>query len=172
MSAPAILYSSLAGHTKTIAARIAAQARIDAAHVYAVKTMEPAHFAQHPVWIVCFPTYGMGEIDHQMKKFLSRCTAEMLTARRVALVALGDQKFHGKTFAESLCAVREQLIALGATADADWPTDDYVYESSRAINAQGNFHGLVLDEINQPDLTDARVAAWLQRHQLHAGGVA
>ena len=41
------------------------------------------------------------------------------------------------------------------------PTDDYNYEYSEAV-VGGKFVGLPLDETNEPEKTDSRIASWLE----------
>ena len=50
------------------------------------------------------PTYGMGDLDYRWQKFLHHLPAGTLAGRTVALFVLGDQVYHGDTFAGSLRA--------------------------------------------------------------------
>jgi flavodoxin I len=48
------------------------------------------------------PTYGQGELHHPWISFLPRLRSVHWAGRTLALFALGDQRFHGKTFAGGL----------------------------------------------------------------------
>ena len=41
-----------------------------------------------------------------------------------------------------------------------WPTEGYEFTHSDAVVDEGYFAGLAIDEVNQPQLTEERVAAW------------
>jgi len=42
-----------------------------------------------------------------------------------------------------------------------WPTDGYDFKQSAALLDDDNFVGLVLDQDNQKDQSDSRLATWL-----------
>ncbi|MBI9109306.1 MAG: hypothetical protein JEZ04_21345 [Spirochaetales bacterium] len=58
--------------------------------------------------------------------------------------------------------VRALYEAVKETADelvGSWPADGYSFTESKAI-VDGKFIGLVLDEDNQPELTEDRIEEW------------
>lgn len=54
----------------------------------------------------------------------------------------------------------DQFKALGAKIVGAVSTEDYSFEKSTSIR-DGKFVGLPLDEVNESDKTDQRIANWL-----------
>jgi flavodoxin I len=54
------------------------------------------------------------------------------------------------------------VVGSGAQVVGEWPGDGYDFSFSAALEA-GKFVGLVLDQDNQFDLTEERVASWLEQ---------
>jgi flavodoxin I len=57
--------------------------------------------------------------------------------------------------------VFESLRQTGCKIIGHWPADGYDFRESAALR-NGMFAGLVLDEENQPELTDERISSWLK----------
>ena len=58
--------------------------------------------------------------------------------------------------------IAEMAIAAGATVVGRWPTDDYDFLASAAVDGD-QFLGLPLDEENQAAFTEKRIAAWVEQ---------
>ena len=54
----------------------------------------------------------------------------------------------------------EKITSLGGKTVGQTSTEGYDYEESKAV-VDGKFVGLALDEDNQAELTDERVANWV-----------
>ena len=54
----------------------------------------------------------------------------------------------------------------GATMIGSWPNEGYEFSASSALEGD-RFVGLVLDQDNQFDETDARLATWLEEIKPH-----
>lgn len=161
-----LLYSSLAGKTERVAKAIAQQLTLDPTRVLHLRDATPAQLTEAPSWIICVPTYGMGDLDHHTRRFFSRCTAESFSNTCVWPIVLGDQRYHGKTFAGALAKIVAAITQHGGQVKGMWPNTDYSFEASPSLSADNNFPGLVLDEVNQPELTAARITRWLQQEAL------
>lgn len=108
------------------------------------------------------PTYGLGELDYRWKKFLRTLDFDALrrSSTKVALFVLGDQKWHGRTFAGSLVDFAQPFIESDVDLQGSWPAAEYDFIASPAVDKWGEFPGLVIDEISQPELTSERLATW------------
>ena len=127
-------------------------------------------FLAHEVLFLGTPTLGDGELpglsvglaQESWHEFLPRLLGHDMSGKTVALFGLGDQVKYGNEFADALILLYDAVVACGARVIGAWPTDDYSFKASQAL-IDGRFVGLVLDQINQPALTEARVDAWLQQ---------
>jgi len=83
------------------------------------------------------------------------------TGKTVALYGLGDQEKYPGNFVDALGTLYEFVTARGARVVGFWPSDGYDFIASKA-EEEGEFFGLVLDQDNQKQLTDDRLATWLR----------
>lgn len=83
-----------------------------------------------------------------------------LTGRKVAVFGCGDQHGYGDYFCDAMEELYTNFSAAGATVVGFWPTQGYEHSESKAEVEPGKFCGLALDQDNQDDLTEARIATW------------
>jgi flavodoxin I len=127
-------------------------------------------FLAHEVLILGTPTLGEGELpglsvglaQESWQEFLPRLQGQDLSSKTVALFGLGDQEKYGNEFADALILLHDAFVACGARVVGAWPAEGYAFAASQAL-IDGRFVGLVLDQINQAALTEARIDAWLQQ---------
>ena len=74
----------------------------------------------------------------------------------------GDSLGFADTFCDALARLRDAAVAAGATMVGAGAVEGYDGVASRVFE-NGQFIGLPLDVSNQPELTDARVAAWVEK---------
>ncbi len=110
--------------------------------------------------IVGVPTYNIGQLQQDWERVLDELDALDLAGKQAALFGLGDQTGYPDTFADALVFVADRLRARGAALAGAWPTAGYAFTGSWAVE-DGRFIGLVLDDLNQPELTQPRIAAWV-----------
>ena len=82
-----------------------------------------------------------------------------LSGKTVALFGLGDAYGYSGEFVNALGTLYRKVVERGATVVGAWPTDGYDFEESNAV-VDDQFVGLVIDEDNEADLSDDRVARW------------
>ena len=85
-----------------------------------------------------------------------------LSGRKVALFGLGDLESYPETFADALGTLHESLLSTGCEIIGSCSANSYDFIESAAVR-NGKFAGLVLDEKNQPELTDQRIQGWLHK---------
>ena len=83
------------------------------------------------------------------------------TGKTVALFGAGDCVTHGEQFVSALGTLYDHFKKLGATLVGEFPLDGYSYEYSFAVR-NDKFVGLPIDEVNESDKTDERIARWLE----------
>lgn len=135
-------------------------------------------FGEHEALIVGTPTWntnadtfrsGTGWDDLYYDKLPELQT--ILTGKKVAVFGLGDQISYGENYADAAGELYAVFKDLGCdmVSYAHTTQDGYDHKSSKSIlSGTDKFCGLLLDQINQDDLTDDRVAKWVM--QLKSGG--
>ncbi|OHC82417.1 MAG: flavodoxin, partial [Sideroxydans sp. RIFOXYD2_FULL_59_7] len=96
------------------------------------------------------------------EEFLPQLKEVDFSGKTVALFGLGDQDKYPDEFVDALGELYQFVVARGAKVVGAWPTDDYHFISSKAL-VDDQFAGLVLDQENQKNLSDARLDAWLKQ---------
>lgn len=81
--------------------------------------------------------------------------------KKVAVFGTGDPQSYPDSFVDAIGLIYEKLAEKGVNVVGFWPTEGYEYDASRA-EKDGHFVGLVIDEDNQSDLTDERIAKWVE----------
>lgn len=85
-----------------------------------------------------------------------------LHGHQVALFGLGDQLGYSEWFLDAMGLLGELIRARGGELVAPWPVEGYLFEQSRALNAEGShFVGLAIDEDGQADQTEERITRWV-----------
>ena len=95
------------------------------------------------------------------EEFLPKLDQINFTGKTVALFGLGNQDKYPEEFADALGELYHFVLARGAKIVGAWPADGYEFIASRAL-INDEFAGLVLDQENQKNLTDARLERWLK----------
>ena len=82
-----------------------------------------------------------------------------------AVFGLGDQESYGANYADGAGELHDVLVERGCKVFGITDIDDsYVHEESKS-ERDGKFVGLMLDEVNQSDLTEGRVKSWIKQLQ-------
>jgi flavodoxin I len=103
-------------------------------------------------------TWGVGEVQDDWVGREDLAGLE-LAGKRVAVFGTGNQMGFGDSFVDAIAVLADAAVKAGATLVGTWPTDGYDFSTSAAAK-DGKFVGLPLDEDNQPELTDQRIADW------------
>ncbi|WP_150050150.1 MULTISPECIES: flavodoxin [Methylomonas] len=122
----------------------------------------------YDVLILGTPTYGDGELpgltagtsSESWEEFMPNLDGADFSGKTIALYGLGDQEGYPDNFVDALGMLYDKFSELGATMVGFTSTDGYTYNKSKAV-VDGQFVGLVLDEDNQKELSEDRLADWL-----------
>ncbi len=82
-----------------------------------------------------------------------------LKGKTVALFGLGDQILYPNHFVDGLGFFQDELKKRNIRIVGQWPVEGYEFTDSEGMKDK-QFFGLALDEDNQAELTDERVAKW------------
>ncbi|HBV40423.1 MAG TPA: flavodoxin FldB, partial [Erwinia sp.] len=75
-----------------------------------------------------------------------------------------DQAEYSEWFLDALGMLHEVLQPLGVVFVGYWPVEGYEFISRKPLTADGRqFVGLALDDVNQFELTDERIAQWCEQ---------
>ena len=167
MASIGLVYGSTNGHTARVAQQIKTllDDRFAPAGAEIVELFDLAEFYLEDVtgfdFLICgAPTWNTGQLQRDWEAAIDELDALDLTNVKAAVFGLGDQVGYPDTFGDALFFVADHLRSRGAILVGHWPVTGYDFTSSWAVE-DGQFLGLMLDEDNQSELTEARLEAWL-----------
>lgn len=156
-----IYFGSQTGTTDGIAALIARQLTGHDVTVQCVLNVPPEQLARHELLILGTSTWDIGELPYDWQRWWPNFDQLDLSGRSVAIFGLGDQSGYPDTFCDAMRALYDKAIERGACVIGGWSIEGYEFEKSAAV-IDDVFVGLALDEVNQPEWTQARVEAWCE----------
>nr|WP_324258846.1 flavodoxin [Cellvibrio fontiphilus] len=160
----ALVYGTDTGNTEEVGGKIASALR---QHGYSVDMMNVTEvtsdvLATYSFLIMGIPTWDFGGIQEDWEDFEKDLLSTNLRGHVVALYGLGDQRGYGDYFVDAMGWLRDRVVQTGALVIGAWPATGYRVAASLAFNeSQTEFCGLAIDEDQQFELTDSRVASWV-----------
>ncbi|CDQ15286.1 MULTISPECIES: flavodoxin [Klebsiella] len=164
-----IFFGTDTGKTRKIAKLIHKQLGEAAAAPVNINRATLADLLAYPALLLGTPTLGDGQLpgleaggeSESWAEFIRNLGDVSLQGKTVALFGLGDQRGYPDNFASGLRPLYDALRARGATMIGSWPNEGYEFSASSALEGE-RFVGLVLDQDNQFDETETRLATWLE----------
>ena len=140
-----------------------------------------AAFSAHDSLIVGTPTWNTGaDVERSGTGWDELYYAKMpkmqaaLKGKKVAVFGLGDQESYAENYADATGELFDAFEGLGCQMLGAWSQEGYEHEDSKSIRGD-KFCGLLLDAVNQEELTEERVEQWvaqLKGEGLLEGGIA
>ena len=152
-----IFYGSTTGTTEMVAEKVGALLGADVMPAAEIDKVENYDFV-----IFATSTWGMGDLQDDWFGALEALAGKNLSGKKVALIGVGDQVSFGDTFVDGMGTIYEEIKDKGITLVGKTSVDGYDFSSSKAV-IDGGFAGLVIDENNQSELTEERIAAWVEK---------
>jgi flavodoxin I len=157
MQKTAIIYGSSVGNTRFVAEKV--HTVFPDADIIPVEIAKVEAIKDYGFLIMGTSTWGAGQLQDDFETFVEKLIRLDLSKKAIALFGLGDQQTYPDTFCDGMGRLYELLTPQKPRFIGQWPGDDYDFSESRAFK-DGMFVGLPLDEDNEPDLTDGRIAIW------------
>lgn len=155
-----IYYGSQTGNTADVAQRIAKALGVSEGDIHNVAHTSPTTVAPYEVLVMGTSTWGDGEIEADWYDFLDGIEAMDLKDKKLAVFGCGDEGM-SHTFCNGVAELYERMLRTGIRPIGAFPAMPLEFDESKAVH-DGNAVGLLLDEVNKPELTDSRIAAWTQ----------
>lgn len=154
-----IIYGSTGGSTEEVAQRIAEQLSCETTLVD-VANASKEDFENSSNIILGTSTWGDGDLQDDWEDFFEELDDIDFTGKKVAFYGLGDQDSYYDTFLNGMGTLYAKVKEKGAIIVGDGvSTDSYDFgESTAEVN--GTFVGLGIDEDNQSELSEERIASW------------
>jgi flavodoxin I len=162
MSKTVIVYGSSTGTCEDIARRIATQLGLEKKDVVDASALTAEQVSECDNLILGTSTWGEGDIQDDWYDGLKVIQGCDLTGKDIALFGCGDSGSFSDTFCGGMAQLWEGVKDRGANLIGQVSTDSYTFDDSEAV-VDGKFIGLALDEVNEADKTDERIAGWMEQ---------
>jgi len=156
----AIFYGSSLGNTQFVADKI--HKHLPDAVCVSVTNLTAAELMEFDNYILGTSTWGVGNLQDDFELFVDLLLSMDLSEKTFALFGLGDQHTYPDTFCNGMGKLYHLLNDKGWNIIGSTSTEGYDFSESEAV-IDDLFIGLALDEDNEPDLTDLRIANWVQQ---------
>ncbi|QDU33121.1 Flavodoxin [Poriferisphaera corsica] len=162
-----IIYGSSTGNTQN-AAEIIADELTNLNADYQVEVLDvcdatPEQFNQPNLLIAGISTWDIGELQCDWFDAYEQLDDTDLSGSTFALFGLGDAGAYSDTYQDAMGILHDKLLERGAKAIGYWPTENYIYDDSRAVIDGNKFCGLALDEEGESDKTEERIIEWVKQ---------
>lgn len=158
MSDVSIIYGSSTGNTEAAANQIA---RLLNGQTHNVAAADANDF-DAKLLVLGTSTWGLGDLQDDWSVGISLLDRLDLNGQLVALFGFGDQSGFADSFVDGMGTLYAKAIERGAKVIGKTSAQGYGHSASTA-EENGEFCGLALDNDNEPDKTDARIAAWVEQ---------
>lgn len=160
-----LFYGSTTGMTEDVAFQIEKIAQekhgVTLTPINIIDLDDPNDMFLYDHLMLGMPTWNYGEYQDDWEMVVDQIAAADLHGKVIALFGLGDQVGYPEYFLDAMGMLADQLAAQGATFVGEWPADGYKFEASKALQKNGMFIGLGVDEDSEPEKTTERLEAWL-----------
>lgn len=160
MSKIGIYYGSTTGNTQDVAEEIAKKLNIGKADLHDVAKAN-TDYSAYDVLLFGSPTLGLGDLQDDWEYYIDKVKVADLSGKKVALFGCGDSSSYSDTFGDALGKIYEVLKEKECQIIGQVSTEGYTYDSSEAV-VDGQFVGLLIDNDNESNLTDQRIALWTE----------
>lgn len=155
-----IIYGSSMGNTEN-AAKYIAEALGGEIELKDAVNLNAADLERYDRILLGSSTWGMGELQDDWNDKIDLLKSRDFSGKKIGFFGCGDQESYSDTFADALGILYETVKDSGANFIGQWPQGGYTLEESAALIGD-SFVGLVLDEDNQPELTQERIEGWVK----------
>lgn len=158
MKKTVIIYGSSTGTCQSIAETIAN--KLGVSDILDVAKVTAAQVNVYDNLLLGTSTWGAGDMQDDWYSGIKEIKNANLAGKTVALFGCGDSQSYSDTYCDGMGEIYRELQGTGCNIIGQVPTDGYTYDNSTAV-VDDHFVGLALDDVNEGDMTEARIDAWI-----------
>lgn len=159
-----LFYGSTTCYTEMAAEKIQealGQGRVD---LYNIKDVPLKKAEDYEILILGISTWDFGELQEDWESQWEDIKQVNLEGKIVGIFGLGDQIGYADWFQDAVGMLHDEIAPKGCHFVGYWENQGYEFSASKALTEdQQYFVGLSLDDENQYDQTDERIAQWVEQ---------
>lgn len=156
-----IFYGSSTGNTEEVAFRLAKMLNVNDSDVHDVAHSAPSDMGKYDLLLLGSSTWGNGDLQDDWYDFIDGAESLDLAGKSIALFGCGDETM-SNTFCDAVGILYERMQKTCARFIGKYEGGSYTFDESKAF-VGGQFLGLLLDEVNEPEKTENRLEYWVAR---------
>jgi len=165
MKKTAIFYGTSTGNTQSVAESI--NGHLDnQAELINVENATAAEIENYEFLFLGTSTWGLGDLQDDWEGFISDLESANLEGKKVAIFGLGDAEAYADTFVDGMGTIYNVIATKKCEVVGMVSVDAYRFDASTAT-VDDNFVGLAIDEDNESNLTEERIAHWMKTIRPH-----
>lgn len=162
----ALFYGSTTCYTEMAAEKIVAEfaavSELKEIPLFNIKDTNLAKMAEYDVLILGISTWDFGEIQEDWESQWQDIADVNLSGKTIALYGMGDQLGYADWFQDALGMLHDEVIQQDCNVIGYWPNEGYEFTASKGVTEDGEFFvGLSLDDENQYEQSEERIAQWV-----------
>lgn len=166
MSKTALYYSPVGGNVNRVANMLGALIGIDKVDIIPVKEVEEGDLDKYNKIILLGSTVGADHwsnetIVDEWPEFFTKNKEISFEKKKLAIVGLGNSFLYPDHFVDGMAVLHERLTKQGANVLGKVENKGYDFTDSEALDDDGFFCGLPIDEDNEEELTAERLENWI-----------
>ena len=166
MSKTALFFSPQGGSVNKVANKLGEMIGNDKVVIIPVKEVEKGDLDKYNKIILVGSTVGADHWDNEIIvdewiEFFTKIKEINFEKKNVVIVGLGNSVLYPSHFADGMAVLYERIIKQNAKVLGKVDAKGYDFEDSEAVNDDGFFCGLAIDEDNEAELTTERLEKWI-----------
>lgn len=127
-----------------------------------------AEFAKFDSLVVGTPTWNTGADEERSgtgwdEIYYSEMQELSISGKKVAVFGLGDSVSYAENYGDATGELHDVFEKLGCKMIGYTSQEGYQHEASKSITPDGQFCGLLLDAVNEEELSEGRVKDWVAK---------
>lgn len=160
MASIGIFFGSSTGNTQSAADKIKDGLGDQAADPKSIADATTDEIAGYNSLVFGASTWGAGDLQDDWDDNLSTVKSVDFSGKKVAIFGLGDQQSYPDSFVDAIGTLAKLVREAGGTIVGQVATSGYDFDESEAVEGDV-FPGLPLDDDNEAEKTDERIASWV-----------
>jgi flavodoxin I len=166
MSKTALYYSPVGGNVNRVANMLGEMIGNDKVDIIPVNEVEKGDLSKYDKVILLGSTVGADHwnnetIVDEWPEFFTKIKEISFEKKKVAIVGLGNSFLYPSHFVDGMAVLYERLTKQNAKVLGFVEKKGYDFTDSEAVNDDGLFCGLPIDEDNEEELTAERLENWI-----------
>ena len=162
----ALLYSPVGGNVNNVTIKLGELIGDDKADIIHIKEVDAGVLDNYKQLILIGSTVGADHWDNEIivdewQEFFTKMVGNSFAGKKVAIVGLGNSVLYPEHFADGMANLYKKCTEKEATVYGSVESEGYTFTDSEALNDEGVFCGLPIDEDNEDDLTTERLENWI-----------